>query len=168
LIFLLVLVLGSFAAWLAAAALAPKASAVLVVTPTVRGTVLSVDGSTDLPDGTLMRVNIWHEVLDEALNEVGRNGTDVNLADPRMAYEVDQQPVVIAGRFRVISDLSAWPRGQITIWTGFEPSPDQPPATVARFGANGERLGGPGVTYDNSDGVPRLVDIQTVAVPPTP
>jgi hypothetical protein len=65
------------------------------------------------------------------------------------------------------SDLSAWPSGQVTVWAGFEPSPDQPPATVARFGPNGEHLGGPGVTNDNSDGMPRLIDIQKLDVPPT-
>lgn len=130
--------------------------------------VLSVDGSTDLPDGSFVRVSIWHELVDEALDEVGRNGTDVNLSDPRMGYEIDEQPVVTRGRFRVTSDLSAWPPGQITIWTGFEPSPDQPLATIARFGANGERLGGSGVTNDTSDGRPRIVDIQKVALPPTP
>ena len=127
----------------------PKPTAALAAELHFAGRVLTVDGSTDLPGGTVITYSVWHELMDQTLRSA--EAADAILSYVPPPYETYATTAVRDGHFKFVLDLTSWPAGSITVWAAFEPSADQPPETVARFGSYGERLAGPAVVRD-SDG----------------
>lgn len=109
------------------------------------GRLLTIEGTTDLPDETIISWDVWHELADPNLPA----------SDPR--WEVGGEATVSSSRFQAVTDLAGWPPGSITVWTAFEPGRDQPAGVRATFGDNGERLEGMGV-YDDSGSYRRRVE----------
>lgn len=115
-------------------------TAVMSVDGSIEGTTLTVRGTTDLPDGSLVWVGAHHEDLWQ-------------IADGNEAITVD-------GSFATVLDLDRWPNGPISVNASFSLRDDQPPEAIERFGADGEHLSGPGVRWD-SDG-PYLLATTTI------
>jgi hypothetical protein len=132
--------------------LTPKTSVALDVAATLAGRVLTIAGTTDLPDGTVISVEVCHAQADP------------NLANSDLRWIVDAQVPVSGGKFKVDQDLAGWPPGNITIWTAFEPGQDQPASVQATFGDEGARLGGAGF-YEDSDGYHRRVEEMELTLP---
>lgn len=99
---------------------------------------LFVRGSTSLPDGAL--VQVW----------ATDSGTGYN-----QSWTTDTVSLTVSnGAFSRSFDLSDWGAGTVTAFAQFEIGPDQPKSLVSRYGADGERLHGPDVKPDYSQGDP--------------
>jgi len=116
------------------------ATATLELAPTVQGHAVSIHGTTDLPDGAVLVIELIQ------LDQWQRESSD------GVAPEVETSPwarleyvIVQAGRFEVTSDVTGWPAGRGIATAYFWIDPTQPDAVIARFGARGERLRGPDV-----------------------
>ena len=123
-------------------------TAFLRIDPSLSGDSLTLRGHTDLPDGTTIVYSV----------DAG-SPTDQAFGGPF----IDGQVTVGAGTFLRTLDISTFPSGAITIWSAFDPGPEQPPETLRRFGSDGSGLRGPGVVNDS--GAPRLVYITQIERP---
>lgn len=132
-------------------ALSPNVTVALSVHPVLAGRLLTIEGTTDLPDGAKIGWAVRHHLSDP--------GPD---SDPR--WLIGDAATVDAGRFRVVTDLTPWPWGSITLSTTFEPGPEQPAVVRATFGDNGERLRGTAV-YEDSGGYRRLEEEIKLTLP---
>jgi hypothetical protein len=112
------------------------------------GAEVIVQGTTNLPDGTLISFELRHE----------RFG-----ALPGAAGFEDGAARVRAGRFVQRVSVDDWPRGAIDVWAAFEPTSihgEQPATVLEQYGRSGERLGGDNV---NRRGASRFVEaVQTI------
>jgi hypothetical protein len=119
----------------------------LTLSPSMQGSLLMVEGMTDLPNRTLL------------LYEV----TEVSAA-PRT--ESGTMPV-LDGRYARQVDIAGWTADTIVVWVGFQTVLDgneqQPAEVLARFGEMGEFLYGDNVTESN--GLKRVEVSQTVKRP---
>ena len=106
---------------------------------------LSVTGSTSLPDGAA--VQVWATDYGTGYNQRWTTDT-VSLT-------------VSNGAFSRSFDLSDWGAGTVTVYAQFEVSSDQPESVVSRYGARGERLHGPDVKLDYSQGEPPPLVVQS-------
>jgi len=108
----------------------------LTSTPRVIGRTVYIEGTTDLPDSTVIEWELRHESLFKR--------HDIPIS--RMATE--GHTVVRGRRYVVAVDLSAWPSGQVEVWVAFQPLSygTRQPAFVSRlFGHNGQFIEGPNV-----------------------
>jgi hypothetical protein len=111
---------------------------------------ITVDGVTDLPDGTRLSWDV-------------RRGP-YSQPDPGAPHLRHGEATVSDGRFSVtIDDMPSATGTVMSIGLRFYPIDDQPPATVARFGPEGEHLRGSGVVDDS--GTPVLLVVREVVVP---
>jgi hypothetical protein len=116
--------------------------------PYLQGSLLVIEGSTDLPNRTLL----LYEAKEGSTNPKVVNGTFP----------------VLDGRFSRQVDLTGWHAGTIAVWVGFQTlldgSEKQPEEIIERFGEMGEFLYGDNVT--ETDGLKRVEVIQTVEFRP--
>jgi hypothetical protein len=117
------------------------------VTPTLDGGHLTVTGSTNIIDGSIVTCEAWHPSEDSGLGD-GR-------------FEATKSAEVKNGAFVCEFDVSGWPAGSLRADVRFTPyALDQPASVPAEYGASGEKLAGDSVVRD-SDGwiIDVLVDI---------
>ncbi len=108
----------------------PLVEVALTLTPTVRGSRLTLAGTTDLPDGAILIYEVRHERWSAA-------GERQWLRDGRMVVE--------DGAFSARVRLGSWPAGTLDAWIAFQtvlPEGQQPEAMIALFGDLGQRIGG--------------------------
>lgn len=119
----------------------------LTLNPSMQGSLLIVEGRTDLPNRALL------------LYEV----TEISAA-PRT--ESGTMPV-LDGRYARQVDITGWTADTILVWVGFQTVLDgneqQPEEVIARFGEMGEFLSGDNVT--ETDGLKRVEVSQVVERP---
>jgi hypothetical protein len=132
------------------------ATATLSVEPRLDGRELTIVVTSDLPDGTRIEWEAWN----------GAEADTTDLAALAKAHSTRGSAKLAAGRAEVSVDLTGWPAGETFAWAAFYPTADQPPETLSRVGAEGERLHGPGV--QDCSGSPCLIDWKTVDLPATP
>ena len=133
--------------WLGNPFRSEPANAVITIEVQVDGEVLTVGGTTDLPDGTILKVT----------------AADVRIES---YHGTDSLVNVAGGRYQASLGISGWRPGQILVGAGFAPGyPGQPPEVVTRFGAMGEQLTGPQVHQDWDRG-DRSLDAWTNVVLP--
>ena len=110
--------------------------ATIDLTATVSGRTVSVEGTTDLPDGAVIYYTFWRDLNDDT------------------AW-VDGNAHIERGRLVFAGDLSGWSPGRGTVEVDFGVDGDeQPRAVIDRFGSQGEHLAGPQV-YVDSPGDPK-------------
>jgi hypothetical protein len=116
----------------------------LTLNPYVQNNLLMVEGTTDLPDRTLL----LYEVSEISTAPMVLNGT-MPVLDGRYARQVD---------------LTGWHADTIVVWVAFQTLLDgnekQPEEVIERFGEMGEFLYGDNVTESN--GFKRVEVSQTV------
>ena len=117
----------------------------LCLNASIYGRTLSVTGSTSLPDGAI--VQVW--ATDDG------TGYDQRWTTDTLSLTVSN------GAFGRSFDLSDWGAGTVTVYAQFEVSSDQPESVVSRYGAKGERLNGPDVKPDFSQGDPPPLAVQS-------
>lgn len=106
----------------------------LTMKPTINDNILTVDGTANLPDGALLAYEIRHEGLPTR--------TDVPIE--KMFSEGNVE--VIDGIWRISTDLSGWPSGEIEIWVAFQTilkGAEQPKEILEKYGELGENITGP-------------------------
>lgn len=110
---------------------APPSDVTLTLAPSARGHILTIAGTTNLPNGVLISY-------------------EVTPSDTSQVEFADGFAPVTDGRFTAIVDLNHWPAGDVEVWAAFQTVLDttheQPNAVIDRYGALGERLTGPNVT----------------------
>jgi hypothetical protein len=116
---------------------AKPATVALTLNATVKNRLLTIDGKTDLPDGTFLPYEIRHEGLSTGLNY------------PIEKMSVDGNATVAGGSYSSTIDLQGWPPGKVEVWLAFQTVLDttthQPPDIISRFGELGERMEGSNV-----------------------
>lgn len=98
---------------------------------------LVIEGTTDLPDSTIIEWELRHESLFKR--------HDIPIS--RMVTE--GHTVVRGHRYYVTIDLSNWPAGKVEVWVAFQPLSygTRQPAFVTRlYGLNGEWIEGSNVS----------------------
>lgn len=108
----------------------------LTVAPHIRGSVLIISGTTNLPDHARIDWQARHAEMntrrDFAVEHMSNSG----------------RVTVRGGRYYARLDLSAWPAGEIEVWVAFEPlayNNDQPRSVTKLYGEYGQQLTGPNV-----------------------
>jgi hypothetical protein len=107
------------------------------------GESVLVQGSTDLPDGTLISIELRHERFGSLPWGTG--------------FE-DGAARVRNGRFAERIAIPGWPAGRIDVWVAFQPTSihgEQPEPVLERYGRSGERLAGDNVVRE---GAARIVE----------
>lgn len=104
----------------------------------IKGTTLTVNGTTDLPDQTILTASAF-----------ALEGPDTSLT--QMSARTDTK--VESGQYSAVISLTGWQRGDsVVVAVSFYPStPGQPKALVDRFGPTGARLQGPGARMNDND-----------------
>jgi len=119
------------------------ANATLDVVASVEGRRVTVVGTTNLPDGAVVGVDVTHvDEADRSTSEpfpFGSGESDwIRSAEAR----------VQDGTFTVTLDVDGWPAGRGEVWTWFWVDRRQPPDIAARFGVDGSGMRGPNVYND--------------------
>jgi hypothetical protein len=128
------------------------ANVAMETVPTVVGRHVTINGTTDLPEGTILAVQIFQlDAWDRAL----ASGASATQEFEYMDY-VDA--VVKDGRFSAETDMTGWPAGHGMSAVYFWIDASQPQAVIDRFGADGSRLQGPDVRDDEDTGRTLRVD----------
>jgi hypothetical protein len=108
----------------------------MAISTSLDGRLLTLNGTTNLPDGAVIACETWHESEDDGLGSGD--------------YDVGDQVTVVSGTFLCRADLTGWPTGMIRASSTFYPW-DQTADVVDRYGYRGERMSGAAV-YQDSDG----------------
>lgn len=120
----------------------------LTLNPRIQGTLLLIEGQTNLPNRALL----LYEATQVSSNPIVVTGT---------------MPV-LDGRYLRQVDLSGWHAGTIAVWVGFQTVLDgndkQPEEIIERFGQMGEFLYGENVT--ETDGFKRVEIMETLEFSP--
>lgn len=118
------------------------ATVALTLDTTVDGSRLTIEGNTDLPDGSVISYEIQHEQF--------ATRTDL----PSEKLFADGEATVASGYYSSDIDLTGWPAGKVDVRVVFQTvlgtTKQQPPEIISRFGKLGERLEGPNVTRKGS------------------
>jgi hypothetical protein len=126
-----------------------RSTATVTIGARQEGSVLTVSGRTDLPDGVILRVGVQ----------------DMDLES--QSRHIDLTTTVTGGRYSIDLSLVGWPAHEVLVTTSFAPSdPGQPSAVVARFGADGAGLSGPGVGTSSDGGKYLETSIELKLGPP--
>lgn len=127
-----------------------QANARIDLEVTVADGIAKVVGSTDLPDGSLVSVQVYQA------DEWRRRSADGQSPDVETFPWISGHDVtVVGGAFFATVDIDGWPSGKGGAIAQFWVDPAQPGAARERFGADGENLRGPHVG-EFDDGTPRL------------
>jgi hypothetical protein len=108
----------------------------IAISTSLDGRILTISGTTTLPDGAVVDCETWHESEDDGLGSGEYHTVDV--------------VTIHSGALMCRADLTGWPTGTVRASARFLPW-DQPAAIVDRYGYRGERLSGSEV-YQDSDG----------------
>ena len=117
------------------------------------GTLATVTGTADLPDGArigvqLLQLDEWERASDD--------GAQPDIESwPWVAYD---DVVVHDGRFSTTLDIAGWPRGRGLAIGYFWVDASQPAAVIERFGLSAADLKGPDVIDDDVYG--RMLEVQ--------
>jgi hypothetical protein len=111
------------------------------------GRYVRIDGTTDLPDGTMLD---W---------DLARGGIDQRAGASFLRVG---ETTTAGGRFTAMIPMPEGYTGLVNIGVAFFAHDYQPPATVERFGPDGENLRGSGV-YEDS-GTPYLLVIREMTL----
>jgi hypothetical protein len=121
------------------------ATARIDLAASMEGRTATVRGSTDLPDGALVGVQVVQ------LDEWQRASAGGVQPDPETSPWVIYEFVPVTnGAFEVAFETEGWPPGRGGAAAYFWIDDSQPQAVVARFGSDGAGLRGPGV-IDRAD-----------------
>lgn len=92
---------------------------------------VTFSGTANLKDGAVITYEVGHQLhLQQPTNPLDERGS-VTVKD---------------GRFLGSTNITKWPRGNITVWIGFMPfAPTQPAWVKEEFGPGGTKLDGPKV-----------------------
>lgn len=116
----------------------------LSISHTLESRVVTIGGSTNLPDGAFIDIRlIQQEAFDAAASDGGANTSPL---------VVDRFARVSGGTYAASVDLSSWPAGAVELLGIFKIDSSQPSPVVAAYGQNGERLNGPALVNSASDG----------------
>jgi hypothetical protein len=129
------------------------ANAALETSPTVAGRHVTIDGTTDLPDGTRLAVQVFQF---DAWNRARAAGDAAAAED--FTYIDDVEAVVHGGRFSADVDMTGWPAGHGMSAVYFWIDESQPRAVIDRFGLDGSGLHGPHVLPDEDTGPTLRID----------
>jgi hypothetical protein len=121
-------------------------SAQVALVPVVAGDAVAVSATTDLPDGTLVALEVYH--VDEYRRSISGGSPAEAESNPWVEY---QYVVVAGGAFGADFEIGHWPAGQGRA-VAYVSMDLQPPAVTDRFGAEGEKLTGPHVRRDSQGG----------------
>jgi hypothetical protein len=106
----------------------------LTLSPRLAGRTLWIEGTTDLPDRTMLDWELRHTQRYELMKTV-----------PFELMTNEGRVMVRNGRYSTAVRLADWPEGDIEVWVGFQPvayGGPQPAFITRVFGENGERLEG--------------------------
>jgi hypothetical protein len=109
----------------------------LSLTPHLSGHTIYIEGTTDLPDQTVIEWELRHEQLFKR--------HDIPIG--KMCNE--GHAIVHGHRYRVAVDLTGWPEGSVEVWVAFQPhsyGTRQPAMVSAIYGGSGERIEGDNVS----------------------
>jgi hypothetical protein len=103
-----------------------------------------VTGDSNVPDGSIIQCEIWHESEDGGLGS-GK-------------FDVGEAVLVASGKFTCSTSIEDWPPGTVRVGVRFVPFlEDQPPSVRAAFGPDGRGLGGPQVVRDSDGWIVQVV-----------
>jgi len=131
----------------------PAATVQLESVPSVEGRHISIDGTTDLPDGTFLRVQVFQ--LDEWRRALAAQGAQ---AGDTFEWIESREAIVHGGRFHAEADMTGWPVGRGMSAVYFSIDRGQPAAVQQRFGLDGSGLQGPDVHLDDDTGPTLRID----------
>ena len=135
------------------------ATATMDFQTTVDGRSVTVRGTTDLPDGAVVGIQLIQE------DEWERESADGVAPDPASSpWVITQYVQVQDGQFTATFHPDAWPAGRGGVGAYFWVDANQPSQVIQRFGANGSGLRGPDVT-DLDDRGPTLEVERTFEIP---
>jgi hypothetical protein len=121
----------------------------LTASATLEGRILTITGTTNLPDGAIVDYSFYREPYDPTIPDGGT-------------------AAVMAGTFEFAADVSEWTPGAATAYLSFSCNygAEQPVAITGRVGRDCEHLSGDAV-YVDSPGDPKqlLIHVEFV-VPP--
>ena len=121
--------------------------------PSVDGRHVSIYGTADLPDGSIVGVQVFQF---DAWQQALASGDGAGLASfPFLVYRAT---VVHDGKFSAEADMTGWPAGHGMAAVYFWVDGNQPDEVRARFGADGAGLKGPAVYIDDDTGRTLRVD----------
>jgi hypothetical protein len=121
------------------------ASPRIELTPVVESQVVSVRGTTDLPDGALVTVQVFH------VDEYAREAAAAGGAPSDSVWVLDKWLAVTNGTFEASFPKPDWPDGRVLAVAHFELT-IQPQHVTDRYGTAGERLSGPLVVPSRDGG----------------
>ena len=124
-----------------------ESSARVALVPVVAGDMVAVRATTDLPDGTLVALEVYH--VDEYRKSISAGSPIEAESNPWVEYQYVE---VAGGAFGADFDIGHWPAGRGRA-VAFVSMDLQPPAVTDRFGAEGEKLTGPHVSRDPAGGL---------------
>lgn len=105
----------------------------LTLSASLIGDLLTIEGTTDLPNRTILMYKVSPVAPDPI-------STDATVA-------------VLDGRYAAQVDLSGWPSGTVEVWVGFQMflsnGQTQPQEVIERYGERGEYLYGENVTENS-------------------
>jgi hypothetical protein len=129
---------------------------------TIDGETLLLEGSANLPDGTILVVVVTHE---QTSNPAACPSEPLERCTAKTDAEVED------GAFTAEVDIAEWPPGRIDVRVALEleegRNDDQPDRVIERYGENGERLRGDQVIEaDGAFIVELVVSIDYPGAPP--
>jgi hypothetical protein len=133
-------------------------SARLALAPVVAGDTVNVSATTDLPDGTLIALEVYQ--VDEYRKSISAGSPVEAESNPWVEYQYVE---VAGGTFEAAFGIGHWPAGRGRA-VAFVSMHLQPRHVTDLFGSEGEKLTGPHV-YRNPDGGLQLEFDQEFDVP---
>lgn len=122
-------------------------TATIEIRASVNGSTVSVDATTDLPDGAIVGIQVFQR--DEWERELA-DGVQPSMDDwPWQAYE---EILVQDGRIRSAASIAGWPAGRGLVVVYFWVDGRQPGVVIDRFGRDGAGLRGRDVVDDPRNG----------------
>ena len=129
------------------------ANAMISLSASVEGRAITLSGTTNLPDGSLIELRLFQ--LDNwNASQAAGSGSDPTTSPWVLSMEV----TVKGGAFSALSLVPTWPSGKVVGVADFWMDSLQPPEALARYGPDGQSMNGPDVV-DSDDGS-RLLEVQ--------
>ncbi len=137
----------AFVAWTSASA----GTATMSLSVSTETRAVTVRGTSNLPDGASIAVQILHVDALESAEAAGAGGSQ----DARwiLVEYVD----VSGGHFTTTFSVPSWPAGRVEAGAYFWISRDQPAAVTQRYGSRGESMTGPDVVMTRDRG--RMLEV---------
>ncbi len=134
------------------------ATATMDLATSVSGHTVTLKGTTDLPDGAVVAVELVQTT------EWERDAADGTAPDPTTSrWVLDQFVTVSDGKFTAEFNPAGWPSGRVAASAYFWVDSSQPPGVIERFESDGSGLRGPDVV-DLEDRGPTIEIQRTVEI----